>query len=303
MLDGREGKARQKAMDLLVRYAEALGAERFVDTNNVAGVPGLGESVPAELLQGQGARASTTRSFRTSTSTPTSWSTCRRRSCTPATCRAAPIRSTGRRSARSRRSFEIYQEREAFAADHGVEILKTCTPYLAGNVPANGEHCAWMESSAVVYCNSVLGARTNTEGRESTSAAMLTGKIPDWGLHRDEQRLGTHRIDVERAGRERDGLGHARLLRRRRRAGAHSGAGGQLRPARPRPAQALRRRGVVLRRRRDVPHRRRHAGGRRRSRRRSAATSRSRSSTYGAAERRRIYERSTPTPAIPTSTT
>jgi predicted aconitase len=54
-----------------------------------------------------------------------------------------------------------------------------------------------MESSAVVYCNSVLGARTNTEGRESTSAAMLTGKIPDWGLHRDEKRLGTHRIDVE----------------------------------------------------------------------------------------------------------
>ena len=39
MLDGREGKAKQKAMDLLVRYAEALGAERFVDTTNVAGVP------------------------------------------------------------------------------------------------------------------------------------------------------------------------------------------------------------------------------------------------------------------------
>jgi predicted aconitase len=43
----------------------------------------------------------------------------------------------------------------------------------------------------------VLGARTNTEGRESTSAAMLTGKIPDWGFHRDDYRHGTHRIDVE----------------------------------------------------------------------------------------------------------
>ena len=40
MLDGRKGKARQKAMELLVRYGEALGAERFVDTTNVAGVPG-----------------------------------------------------------------------------------------------------------------------------------------------------------------------------------------------------------------------------------------------------------------------
>ena len=35
MLDGREGKATQKAMELLVRYANALGAERFVDTRNV----------------------------------------------------------------------------------------------------------------------------------------------------------------------------------------------------------------------------------------------------------------------------
>ena len=40
MLDGRKGRATQKAMELLVRYAEALGAERFVDTRNVAGVPG-----------------------------------------------------------------------------------------------------------------------------------------------------------------------------------------------------------------------------------------------------------------------
>jgi predicted aconitase len=49
----------------------------------------------------------------------------------------------------------------------------------------------------VVFCNSVIGARTNTEGRESTSAAMLTGKIPDWGFHRDEYRYGTHRVHVE----------------------------------------------------------------------------------------------------------
>jgi hypothetical protein len=40
MLDGRHGKACQKAMELLIRYAEALAAERFVDTRNVAGVPG-----------------------------------------------------------------------------------------------------------------------------------------------------------------------------------------------------------------------------------------------------------------------
>jgi len=82
-------------------------------------------------------------------------------------------------------------------AGHGIQLLKTCTPYLAGNVPVKGEHLAWMESSAVVFGNSVIGARTNTEGRESTSAAMLTGKIPDWGFHRDDYRYGTHRIEVQ----------------------------------------------------------------------------------------------------------
>jgi predicted aconitase len=91
---------------------------------------------------------------------------------------------------------KISRDSEAGAVDKGVKILKTCTPYLVGNVPKLGEHCAWMESSAVVYCNSVLGARTNTEGRESTSAAMLTGKIPDFGFHRDEHRRGTHAVEV-----------------------------------------------------------------------------------------------------------
>ncbi len=64
-------------------------------------------------------------------------------------------------------------------------------------MPVKGEHCAWMESSAVIYCNSVLGGRTNAEGRESAGAAMLTGKIPYWGYHLDQNRLGTHLIEVE----------------------------------------------------------------------------------------------------------
>ena len=53
-----------------------------------------------------------------------------------------------------------------------------------------------MESSAVVYCNAVLGARTNTEGRESTGAASLTGRIPYWGYHCPEMRRATDLVDV-----------------------------------------------------------------------------------------------------------
>jgi predicted aconitase len=76
-------------------------------------------------------------------------------------------------------------------------MMTTCTPYQVGNVPAFGEHCAWMESSAVVYCNAVLGARTNTEGRESTGAASLTGRIPYWGYHCPEMRRATDLVRVQ----------------------------------------------------------------------------------------------------------
>jgi predicted aconitase len=196
MLDGHDGAARQKAMDLLVRYAEALGAERFVDTKNVAGVPGSANPFLQAYYAGKDAdgkdaifsyfdldadelvdvpQALVPTVHLQGGADPERWQTL-----------GVKVEI-----------FRSYQEREAFAAKHDVGILKTCTPYLTGNVPARGEHCAWMESSAVIYCNSVLGARTNTEGRESTSAAMLTGKIPDWGLHRDEHRFGTHHVNVD----------------------------------------------------------------------------------------------------------
>jgi len=198
MLDGHEGKARQKAMELLVRYAEALGAERFVDTNNVAGVPGSYSPLLLDYYQATPDNAYDVIYSRFDLDSdevvsiprvavnschlqggidPQNWQT----------LGAKP------------EALRMSEDGETAASGRGIRILKTCTPYLAGNVPAKGEHCAWMESSAVVYCNSVLGARTNTEGRESTSAAMLTGKIPDWGFHRDENRFASHhvRVDVE----------------------------------------------------------------------------------------------------------
>jgi predicted aconitase len=49
----------------------------------------------------------------------------------------------------------------------------------------------------VIYINAVLGARTNAEGRESAGCAMLTGKIPYWGYHLEENRYGTHHIELE----------------------------------------------------------------------------------------------------------
>jgi len=70
----------------------------------------------------------------------------------------------------------------------GVTPTCTCTPYLAGNLPARGDTIAWAESSAVCYANSVIGARTNREGGPSALSAALTGRTPEYGMHLDENR-------------------------------------------------------------------------------------------------------------------
>jgi predicted aconitase len=197
MLNGADGAAKQKAMELLVRYAEALGADRFVDTTNVAGVPGSSSLfVQKYFEQHSGARDYEAVFSLYDLDSPEvvaipnpSVNCCH--------LQGGMDPQHWADQGMTREALEHQQRDEAELVRRGIHVMKTCTPYLAGNVPLKGEHCAWMESSAVVYCNSVIGARTNAEGRESTSAAMLTGKIPDWGFHRQEYRYGTHRIQVE----------------------------------------------------------------------------------------------------------
>jgi predicted aconitase len=195
MLDGMEGAAKQKAMELLVRYSEALGAERFVDTNNVTGVPGWATPFMREYYKDRGTSYDAIFSlFDLDSDEIVQVPKVKTYGCS---LQGTMDPKMWQRQGVSEEALENYKAEEAEVGGHGIQILKTCTPYLAGNVPVKGEHCAWMESSAVVFANSVIGARTNAEGRESTSSAMLTGKIPDWGFHRDECRLGTHHIDVE----------------------------------------------------------------------------------------------------------
>ncbi|MBX5326684.1 MAG: aconitase X [Candidatus Bathyarchaeia archaeon] len=78
----------------------------------------------------------------------------------------------------------------------GVVPALTCTPYYL-KTPKNGWHLASAESSAVVYTNSVLGAWTNREGSPSALAAALVGKVPDYGVHRPENRQPSIVVKVE----------------------------------------------------------------------------------------------------------
>lgn len=196
MLDGAEGPAKQKAMDLLIRYAEALGAERFADTSNVAGVPGSSSLFVHNYYKARGDASyeAIFSLFDLDADEVVEVPRLRANSCH---LQGGMDPVLWREQGMSEEGLAHQLDDEAALERHGIKVLKTCTPYLAGNSPNFGDHCAWMESSAVVFCNSVIGARTNTEGRESTSAAMLTGKIPDWGFHQDDFRRATHHVEVD----------------------------------------------------------------------------------------------------------
>ena len=84
----------------------------------------------------------------------------------------------------------------------GCEPSWTCAPYQAGHRPAQGTDVAWGESNAVVFCNSVLGARTNRYGDFLDIACAIAGRAPDYGLHRPENRLATLLIDVTKLSAE-----------------------------------------------------------------------------------------------------
>lgn len=78
----------------------------------------------------------------------------------------------------------------------GCEPSWTCSPYQAGHRPALASDVAWGESNAVVFCNSVLGARTNRYGDFLDIACAIAGRAPKYGLHLPENRRATFIFDV-----------------------------------------------------------------------------------------------------------
>jgi predicted aconitase len=192
MRDGNEGAAVAAAMNLLIRYGAALDAQQLCDVRNVAGTMTQPSPVKARLVKEGGwdkAFAVINLDSDENMQIP---------DMRVPTCQLQ--HGFGQDALDiipyPRQNIELQQDAESFYGRHGVNILATCTPYQVGNLPVRGEHCVWMESSAVIYANSVLGARTNCEGIASSGAASLTGKIPCWGNHLAENRLGTHLIDA-----------------------------------------------------------------------------------------------------------
>ena len=180
MLAGEEGRATQKGMQILAALGRIYGAERLVRVTSVqvSGVSykNLGDA-GLEFLGGLAedgkARVKTTLN--------------------PAGMSLTEWESLGIEKSFAEKQLMVIDAYRRL----GIEISCTCTPYLAGNKPGFGEHVAWGESSAVVYANSVIGARTNREGGPSALAASLTGRTPLYGLHLKENRAPTLVVNVE----------------------------------------------------------------------------------------------------------
>ncbi|OXC78965.1 aconitase X [Caballeronia sordidicola] len=78
----------------------------------------------------------------------------------------------------------------------GCESSFTCAPYQLKHRPKLGDQIAWAESNAIVFANSVLGARTSRYGDFLDLAAAITGRAPYAGLHVTENRAARILIRV-----------------------------------------------------------------------------------------------------------
>ncbi|MGF1525652.1 MAG: aconitase X [Candidatus Competibacterales bacterium] len=81
----------------------------------------------------------------------------------------------------------------------GCEPTFTCAPYFTRHRPRFGEQIAWGESNAIVFANSVIGARTNRYGDFIDLCCAMAGRAPAYGLHLDQHRLGEVLFQVDPA--------------------------------------------------------------------------------------------------------
>lgn len=75
----------------------------------------------------------------------------------------------------------------------------SCTCYMeeVGNIPKKGDILCWAESSAVVYANSVIGARCNRNSGMLDLFSLILGKVPEFGLLTDEGRKADWIIELK----------------------------------------------------------------------------------------------------------
>jgi predicted aconitase/predicted aconitase with swiveling domain len=179
MLDGRDGIAVQQAMRIIAAMAAQQGAEKLIDV--VQGhIDGCIYASPANLtfaekMADMGAKVRV-----------------------PTTMNAI---SVDRANWQAQGVPESFGDPAARLADAYVRMgcrpTFTCSPYLLDSAPKSGEAIAWAESNAVIFANTVLGARTAKHPDFLDLCIALTGRAPLSGVYLDAPRKATRVIDVE----------------------------------------------------------------------------------------------------------
>ena len=191
ILNGERGPYLATCMRWLVEWGEVMGARHLVRCDNTHAL------LPVPNLMARGASRQTIDTYIGGLREACSHHTAPGCYCTVHT--AFVTLDDLRVPENDPEQVRLQRELSDMAAAAGFIPTFTCAPYLVGNVPLRGEICAWTESSAVVYANSILGARTTRHGNESAIAASLLGLVPEFGVLLDENRKGTLRIEVSAA--------------------------------------------------------------------------------------------------------
>jgi predicted aconitase len=182
ILDGDQGPIAQRCMQFLVAYGEAAGAQKLVDIDGTIDLhPGSfwvneyaisPEEIDELANRGEKFKAPT---FANKATAPgfiyDGWES----------CGTMPDSAPGYRE----KCMEPYKS----WIKMGMIPTFACNSYLvASYLPGVGQHCAWVESSAIPWVNAVLGARSNFDGCFQTA---YLGKVPAYDLHLDEKRVAT----------------------------------------------------------------------------------------------------------------
>ncbi|KAL6890882.1 hypothetical protein GGI43DRAFT_209467 [Trichoderma evansii] len=172
-LEGLHGRAAQAAMRIILRMAAIKGVDKLIHITQVhidgCIYTGPGSLSFAEKLRDWGGKV-----------------------LVPTTLNSISVDQKRWRSQGVTSTFGEAAEKLATAyTDMGGRPTFTCAPYLLPSAPKKGDQVAWAESNAVVYANSVLGARTMKYPDFLDICIALTGRAPHGGLHLKHNRLAS----------------------------------------------------------------------------------------------------------------
>ncbi|WP_324751730.1 aconitase family protein [Roseovarius sp. Pro17] len=179
MLGGAEGEASKLALEVICTMAAGQGASRLTDVTR-AHIDGCIYASPANLTF---ARAMADMGARVRV---------------PTTMNAISVDHAHWRDQGVPPSFGGPAQRLADAyVEMGARPSFTCAPYLLQDAPGLGEMIGWSESNAVIYANSVLGARTVKHPDFMDLFIAITGRAPLSGVYLDEGRAALRAVHVD----------------------------------------------------------------------------------------------------------